>query len=173
MISSWTSHSTPADPTTPGTVANCGKYVEIASGSDCNTIVLANGITLDSFYAMNPSINANCTNLLADYDYCVALVNGTSIITSTTTTTSVSGAGSATSTASSTSTFVAAPTQTVTGTTDECYEWYVVQSGDNCYAIYTEYDITFEYFRELNTYIDEACDNLWPDYAYCVNGVVE
>lgn len=135
-------------------MANCGKYVQVESGSNCNTIVLANGITLDSFYAMNPSIDADCTNLLAGYDYCVALVNGTS-------------------TTSTTSTLAAAPTQTVTGTTGECYEWHVVETGDSCYSIYTEYDITFEYFRELNTYVDEACDNLWLDYAYWVNGVVE
>lgn len=125
---------------------------------------------------MNPSIDANCTNLLAGLDYCVALVNGTSIA-NTTASAYLSTAASTgiTTTATTTSTFVAAPTQTVTGTTDECYEWYVVESGDSCYSIYSnpDYDLTFEEFRELNTYIDEVCDNLWPDYAYCVSGIAE
>lgn len=152
-------HSTPADPTPAGTVANCGKYTKAASGDFCNTIVLAAGITLDSFYTMNPSLDANCTNLLSGYDYCVALVNGSSVTT--------------TATATATSTFVAAPTQTVTGTTDECYEWYVVEASDTCYDIYTAYGITLQDFRDLNTYIDEACDNLWADTAYCVSGVAE
>ncbi|MCJ1311630.1 hypothetical protein MMC25_005303 [Agyrium rufum] len=70
--------------------------------------------------------------------------------------------------ASSTSSYVPAPTQTVTGTTSHCYQWYTTQSGDGCYAIEQTYSITSAQFRSWNTYIDAACDNLFLGYAYCV-----
>jgi hypothetical protein len=112
---------------------------------------------------MNPSINSTCGNLLTGFDYCVATVNGSTI-------TSAPISASQTSTAvTTTSTYVAAPTQTVTGTTSECYEWYVVQSGDGCDTLLGAYSITLAQFQAWNTYIDDACDNLWPDYAYCVS----
>lgn len=65
--------------------------------------------------------------------------------------------------------FVPAPTQTVTGTTGNCCTWYTVQSGDSCYTIDQAYGITLDRFRAWNTYVDVNCDNLWVDYAYCVN----
>lgn len=70
-----------------------------------------------------------------------------------------------------TGTTVPAPTQTVDGTTSQCYEWYVVKVGDSCWGIDQQYGITLDYFRSLNTYVNENCDNIWPDYAYCVLGV--
>lgn len=65
-----------------------------------------------------------------------------------------------------------APAQTVAGTTPDCYEWYIVQSGDGCDTIDSDYGITLAQFIAWNTYVDEACDNIWPDYAYCVDSDV-
>lgn len=76
-----------------------------------------------------------------------------------------------TSTPATTSTYVAAPTQTVAGTTPYCYEWYTVGSGGTCYAIETEYDITMTELVALNTGINADCTNLELNVAYCVSGV--
>ncbi|KAJ6030995.1 hypothetical protein N7540_001727 [Penicillium herquei] len=103
-------------------------------------------------------MNQNDTNFSSQS---VAPVNGIFTATSTT----------GTATASTTSSFVTPPAETVSGTTPECYEWYVVQSGDGCDTIESEYGLTEAEFIALNTYIDTACDNLWPGYSYCVSGI--
>jgi len=54
-----------------------------------------------------------------------------------------------------------------------CYEWYTVKYGDTCETIESEYGITLDYLRSLNTYVDAACDNMWVGDAYCVNGAVQ
>lgn len=48
-----------------------------------------------------------------------------------------------------------------------------MQSGDGCDKVDGLYSITLDEFIRLNTYIDAACDNIWPDYVYCVHGVAE
>lgn len=149
--------STPAEPTPSGTIPNCGLYYGVLEGQTCDTITLNFSLTLDQFLAMNPEVYSNCSNLLYGFDYCVATVSGGATVTSSATTV--------------TSTIVPAPTQTVTGTTSQCYEWYVIQSGETCADIEEDYDITLDTIRALNTYIDAACDNIWANYAYCVNGV--
>ena len=148
--------------TPSGTITNCGLYYEVQSGDECNTVALNFTITLAQLLEMNPAINSTCGNLEIGVDYCVATVEGTTItVAPPSSTSSVS--------ATTTSTFVAAPTQTVTGTTSECYKWYVVASGDDCSKITSEFEITLAQFRAWNTYIDAVCDNLWGDYAYCVS----
>ncbi|KAJ6591335.1 hypothetical protein B0H10DRAFT_2233374 [Mycena sp. CBHHK59/15] len=59
-------------PTVSGTTSNCGKYYQVQQGDICNTVVLANSITLPDFLTLNPEIDANCTNLWLEYYYCVA-----------------------------------------------------------------------------------------------------
>ncbi|KAK6987472.1 hypothetical protein R3P38DRAFT_2661607 [Favolaschia claudopus] len=59
-------------PTVQGTTSNCGKYYQVQQGDICNTVVLANSISLPDFLTLNPEIDANCTNLWLDYYYCVA-----------------------------------------------------------------------------------------------------
>jgi hypothetical protein len=43
---------------------------------------------------------------------------------------------------------------------------------DGCDTIDSDYGITLAQFIAWNTYVDEACDNIWPDYAYCVDSDV-
>ncbi|KAJ6538819.1 hypothetical protein DFH09DRAFT_71517 [Mycena vulgaris] len=59
-------------PTVSGTTSNCGKYYQVQQGDICNTVVLANAISLPDFLTLNPEIDGNCTNLWLDYYYCVA-----------------------------------------------------------------------------------------------------
>ena len=156
-------YRTPPGPTLPGTASNCGNYYLVQSGDSCDTISLNYSISYALLVNLNPSINSGCTNLLSGYDYCVAPVNGTIPLNVTTTPTQT-----ATSPPSTTS-FARAPTQTVNGTTPDCYNWYTVKSGDTCSAIVTSYGITLAQFRSWNTYINAGCTNFFLNYAYCVS----
>ncbi|KAF2716672.1 carbohydrate-binding module family 50 protein, partial [Polychaeton citri CBS 116435] len=54
-----------------GTNRNCSLYYRVAPGDYCNLLSLKYKISLDDFIFLNPSINANCTNLFANESYCV------------------------------------------------------------------------------------------------------
>lgn len=64
----YTATATPAEPTPSGTIPNCGLYYSVVEGDFCNTVALDFSITLDQLYAMNPSLDANCSNLLTGID---------------------------------------------------------------------------------------------------------
>ncbi|KXH40215.1 LysM domain-containing protein [Colletotrichum simmondsii] len=69
-----------------------------------------------------------------------------------------------------TSTIVPAPKTTPPGTTDKCYQWYVIQSGDYCAKVQDRFAISFERFRAWNPAIASDCSNLQLGVAYCVQG---
>jgi len=56
---------------TPKT-GSCKKTYKPVPGNICNEVVKMFDITLAEFYAWNPSINHECTNMLAGVAYCVA-----------------------------------------------------------------------------------------------------
>lgn len=49
----------------------CGQYYTTVEGDYCNLIIMKFAISLDDFLFLNGDVNANCTNLLAQYSYCV------------------------------------------------------------------------------------------------------
>ena len=98
-------------------------------------------------------------DLLASYDYCMVLINGTRV-----TSTYVSPTGTIPSSRTAT-TLVGSLAETVMGNTDECYEWYVIASGDTYAMIKSTYSITLDHFISLNSYVDAACDKILPNYA--------
>ena len=174
----YTTTATPTEPTPSGTVPNCGLYYGVQPGDSCNTVALNFSITLTELLGiyqsmtvllssltlldLNPSLNTDCTNLNYGYDYCVAPVNGTTVSPRpTTTSTTIAPAGSTT---------VPAPGPTVSGTTANCRQWYIVKSGDTCYAIETTYGITSTQFLGWNTGVNSGCTNLYVGDAYCVAG---
>ena len=61
---------------------NCTTYKTV-SGDTCSSIVLATGITFQALLTYNPTINSECTNLLADVTICISSPyptwNGTTI----------------------------------------------------------------------------------------------
>ncbi|KAL3421595.1 LysM domain-containing protein [Phlyctema vagabunda] len=61
------------EPTNVGqnTTTRCGRFYEVKSEETCQTISQKFSIPLDDFYFLNPEVNTNCTNLLADVSYCV------------------------------------------------------------------------------------------------------
>lgn len=77
----YTTIATPTAPVHTDTVPNCGKYYTVIAGDLCDMVAMKFSITVDHFRALNPSLNAECTNLFLGYDYCVGLVNGTTITT--------------------------------------------------------------------------------------------
>jgi spore germination protein YaaH len=155
----YTTTDTPAAQTPPGTIANCGKFYTVQPDDECNTVALRFGITFDQLRAMNPSLDATCSNLFLDEAYCVALVDGTTITATPT--------SSAPPTATS---FVPPPGPTQPGATTECLQWYTTVSRDYCFLVQQQFSITFEQLRTWNPYLDEACSNMWLGYSYCVAG---
>lgn len=59
----------------------CGRYYHVNKGDYCNMIVIKFKISLEDFVFLNPSINANYTNLLADESYCVQAVGDSKLPT--------------------------------------------------------------------------------------------
>lgn len=49
----------------------CGQYYTTVEGDYCNLLVMKFAISLADFLFLNKDVNANCTNLLAQYSYCV------------------------------------------------------------------------------------------------------
>ncbi|OJJ07515.1 hypothetical protein ASPVEDRAFT_367672 [Aspergillus versicolor CBS 583.65] len=137
-----------------GTTPRCGQYYQVKSGDYCNSISDRFSIDLDLFKAINPSINGECTNLVPGLYYCVS----PTVDWNQTTTTTV------------TSAYNTAPAPTPSGTTSQCYEWYVVQSGDSCNRIASIYGISVHDLRLWNPSLKEDCSNLRPGLAYCIRG---
>ncbi|KAL4876345.1 hypothetical protein BJY04DRAFT_143001 [Aspergillus karnatakaensis] len=144
----------PPGPVPRGTTKSCGQYYQVRSGDFCDSISDRFSIDLDLFHQINPAINTECTNLVPGLFYCV---NPTEDWNQTTTTTQIA-------------TYTTAPGPTPSGTTPECYEWYVVRSGDTCNQIGSIYGISIEDFRVWNPSLRADCSNLRPGIAYCIRG---
>ncbi|KAK6008144.1 hypothetical protein QM012_000047 [Aureobasidium pullulans] len=147
-----------ATATSPGTLAygttsRCGKYYEVQTGDDCHLIALNFTISIGLFEAINPDINSDCTNLVPGLNYCVFPTRDWNETASGTTTA-----------------IVMAPAPTPSGTTENCLQWYVVQSGDYCAKIESAYAITMAQLQLWNPDLKDDCSNLQIDDAYCVQG---
>ncbi|KAL3433375.1 hypothetical protein BDV09DRAFT_186749 [Aspergillus tetrazonus] len=139
-------------PVAEGTTTKCGKYYLVQPGDYCEIIALNQTVSLEMFLAMNPQIDDACSNLLSGFNYCVQPTRDWA--------------------ATTTSPVVPPPTSTPPGTTTECYEWYVIQSGDYCGKVQDQFGITFAQFQAWNPALADDCSNLLLDVAYCVNGAV-
>ncbi len=61
----------PPGPTPFGTTPKCGQYYLVQIADICSRISLTAHVPVDLFQAINPSINADCTNLIPDLWYCI------------------------------------------------------------------------------------------------------
>jgi LysM repeat protein len=165
-----TTPSVIAPPTTTpdGTTDDCYEWYTIQPNDYCLLIERSFGITFSQLQIWNPDLNSTCGNLLLGEAYCVDSPETTSNPIGTAALTSSAAPTSTTATLTS-STVVPAPTATVTGTTSDCYEWYVVVSGDTCDKIDTAYGITLAQFILWNTSVNSGCTNIELGVAYCVN----
>ncbi|KAI0364300.1 hypothetical protein BV20DRAFT_1029986 [Pilatotrama ljubarskyi] len=187
----------PTGPIAPGSDRTlCGMWYEAVPGDTCPQILQIFKITNDTFYALNPSVNSDCSNLLAGFEYCVAVFgNATSTSAFTVTTSGASllsvidgdfpvVTGAIMATGNTTVTPVTAtpqqsypstapPAPTVAPGTigeDSCLQYYTVQPGDTCLGIETVYSLRDEEFRTWNPEIDENCTNIQVGLSYCIFG---
>ncbi|KAL4966219.1 LysM peptidoglycan-binding domain-containing protein [Aspergillus stella-maris] len=58
--------------------------------------------------------------------------------------------------------------QPMPGTIDSCKAWHHVESGDGCWAIEQQYDITAAQFNQWNPRVGADCAGLWLGYFVCV-----
>lgn len=133
----------------PSSTRKCGKWYAIVTGDYCQIVALHNTIPLPLFTAINPSIDATCSYLVTDLSYCVWPTSD----------------WNATSTNP-----IPPPAPTPPGTTNTCYTWYTVQSGDGCYSIEQEYEISLPQLQAWNPDLHADCGNLLLGDAYCVSG---
>ncbi|KAH8901682.1 hypothetical protein GQ53DRAFT_851663 [Thozetella sp. PMI_491] len=156
-IPKTTVSDTGGDPIRDNTTPNCTQYVDVFDGSGftCQNIPDDFGITISQFFAWNPAVGADCSNLWLGYQYCVAGPGGP-------------GSGSSTTSAPpTTTTGPGAPTQP--GQPANCNKWYIVQSGDSCSSVENAFFITSEQFLSWNPAVSSDClTGFWADYAYCV-----
>jgi len=138
-------------PVASGTTPRCGKYYLVQAGDYCQLVALNATISLNLFEAINPQIDNACDNLLTGFYYCV-------LPTQDWNATAVS------------STIVTAPTTIPSGTTSNCYQYYVIQPNDYCAKIENQFDITFAQLQQWNPSLLSDCSNLALGEAYCVNG---
>ncbi|KAK5652943.1 hypothetical protein OQA88_9422 [Cercophora sp. LCS_1] len=137
-------------PVASGTTTKCGKYYQVQLGDYCELVAVNQTVGLDLFLAMNPQVDASCTNLLAGVYYCVLPTQDWNT--------------------TATSTVVPPPASTPPGTTENCYQWYVIQSGDFCFKVQEQFGISFEQLQGWNPSLASDCSNLQLGVAYCVNG---
>ncbi|KDR74914.1 hypothetical protein GALMADRAFT_123583 [Galerina marginata CBS 339.88] len=179
--SSPTAVAPPPGQTAPGTTSACGSWYLIQPNNFCQQVALNNSITLDDFITLNPEIDANCTNLWANYYYCVAPYPPFNQVTSLPTITANSSAATmltlplTTATATTPLPFlpsftgVPAPTNVANGTiTNGCGYYYVVNTGDNCTAVEEFFDMTDSDFQAYNEDPALPCPSLTVGSAVCV-----
>ncbi|KAF7378494.1 hypothetical protein MSAN_00276800 [Mycena sanguinolenta] len=172
----------PPGQTPPGTTANCGAWYFVEPGNFCQQVALNNSITLDDFITLNPEINANCTNLWAEYFYCVAAfppLSATSTIPMVTSNATAVGTLLVMSLTTATTplttqdlpsaTGMPAPTNIAAGTVaNGCAWYYTMDAGFNCTWIESYFNISEADFNLYNYNPDPPCPNLNVGSAYCV-----
>lgn len=119
-------------------------------------------VTEQMFLSWNPNVVGSCSRLIPGQRVCSSPPGGQFVATGAIYAPTSAGAYYSTASPS-------APTQT--GTTESCGLYYIVASGDTCNSIALRYGINFTALQSLNTDVDDACTNLWLNYAICVASV--
>ncbi|PYI34977.1 hypothetical protein BP00DRAFT_306095, partial [Aspergillus indologenus CBS 114.80] len=153
------SSSTPYQPQQTGTDANGDQFYLVQIGDSCEKTEAQLDISATQFLKWNPSVNSDCSNILAGYYYCVDVPNPTAPVTTTvpaTTTTTTPADG------------ITTPTPIQTGMTDKCSKFDLFQSGDSCEAIAAKHEIQLSTFYTWNPAVSSSCGDLDVDYYVCV-----
>ncbi|CAK7197530.1 hypothetical protein SEUCBS139899_000178 [Sporothrix eucalyptigena] len=185
----------PPGPTMTGSPANCNNWYLVVHGDTCGKVESKFGISHDQFLAWNPAVSADCsTNFWLGEAYCVGV--GASVTTGPTgtrptsghTVSSSSGAGPTTKVNTTTTPYWTRlpltswnistptvgtawpPTRTQAGQPSYCNEWYLVQAGDTCASIATQYTtwMALADFFAWNPVVGSDCSGLYLDYWVCV-----
>ncbi|KAJ6518856.1 hypothetical protein C8R45DRAFT_809437 [Mycena sanguinolenta] len=180
---------------------NCGEWYEAQPGDTCPQILILFQLTNDTFYDLNPDVNGDCSNLLAGFEYCVAIFGSlttTSAISFPTSTfasvidyqngdfpqgtgfvTASGGNVTVTAVTGSPPPATAPPQASETFTVasgslgnSSCLQYRTRTTGDSCLAIEALFDITDEQFHQWNPEVTSSCSNIEIGLAYCVYGPV-
>ncbi|KAF4634252.1 hypothetical protein G7Y89_g3857 [Cudoniella acicularis] len=117
-------------------------------------------VTEAQFLSWNPNIQGSCDGLAAGQRICQQAPGGTypppvaSLYAPTGTS------------AYYTTAQPAAPTQS--GTIPDCGRYYLVMAGDSCNGVALQAGINFTQLQSFNTYLNNACTNLWLSYDVCI-----
>jgi LysM repeat protein len=141
-----------------GTTDQCGAYYQVQDADTCNRVSLAAKVSVALFQAINPSIDADCTNLVPGLWYCVHPTYDWNVTVS-------DGGGTPAS-----STTLPPPGPTPSGTTGSCYKWHLVASGDTCALLQSSFGVTLDQLVAWNPDLHTDCGNLLLGEAYCVQG---
>ncbi|KAL8730074.1 MAG: hypothetical protein Q9166_004273 [cf. Caloplaca sp. 2 TL-2023] len=191
--------TTPQGPTQPGTISSCNRWHTVKAGDSCYTIETDFQISHADFLKYNPAVSSDCvTNFWGGYAYCVGIdsaITSSSSSTSSKPSSSKSTTSSATKTSSSTRITSAAnttysirnpstsvnittptidmtwpPKKTQTGQPSYCNKWYLVEAGDTCNSVYSQFgsSMTRQQLLEWNPALDADCSGLYYGWWICV-----
>ncbi|KAF3811697.1 LysM domain-containing protein [Colletotrichum gloeosporioides] len=136
-------------PTQPGMVDNCNKFYFVKPGDTCQVVVSNAGISLEQFYAWNPSVGNTCSGLWADVNVCVGLIGQQG-----TPTTPSNG--------------IKTPLPTQPGLVNNCYKFYLVKPGEICIDITAKTGVSLSQLNQWNPSIGSGCSGLWADVHICI-----
>ncbi|KAJ5640366.1 uncharacterized protein N7484_008228 [Penicillium longicatenatum] len=131
-------------------------YIAMANDT-CLGITKEYSISQAQFYAWNPAIGEDCTDLEIDDAYCVKAP--TTI--STTTTSSVASQ-------TSTGTSITPPGPTQADIPSNCDAYALAQTDDGCQTFADRNKITLTNLYKWNPALNNACENFWAKEAYCI-----
>jgi LysM repeat protein len=153
---------------------------KVNAGEDCNAIAAANNISVDQLRTFNPSINAECTNLLADTNICIAAPMPTSAPEEKTVTVED---GDTCITLAVKAGVTACALRERNNIPEDCTGLQIgqtlqvpadcnvvkVNAGEDCNAIAAANNISVDQLRSFNPLINAECTNLPADANICVS----
>lgn len=107
------------------------------------------------FYAWNPVVGTDCSDLEVGVNVCVGVLTATTVTANSAPT-------------RSTTTGITTPSPVQTGMVSSCDEFYDVQSGDGCWIISNSYSIDIEDFYSWNPAVGTDCSDLEVGVYVCV-----
>lgn len=157
---------TPPSPRGAGEIEGCTQWFKAMLS--CEAHLDALHMTVAALYEYNPSVGAECTGYVLGTYYCWSTSQDGSVPDdgsggSPTTTTAAPP-----TTTTTTSPGVATPTPTQAGMVAGCTSFYLVASGDGCWAIANGHGISLDDFYAWNPAVGTDCKDLWPTYYVCV-----
>ncbi|KXG49682.1 Peptidoglycan-binding Lysin subgroup [Penicillium griseofulvum] len=144
-------------PVQSGIASNCNKYYKVQSGDTCNSVEKDKGISAADFNKWNPDVGSDCANLQLDFYVCVGLTGSTTSITTTHATT-----------AKTTTAPGSVPSPVQSGIASNCTKYYKVKSGDTCYQLEKDNNISAANFLKWNPAVGSDCKQLELNVYVCV-----
>ncbi|KAF2819907.1 hypothetical protein CC86DRAFT_398182 [Ophiobolus disseminans] len=183
--------SSPSLPYNDNTSKYCSWWIDYNSVTTCSALVSDNFISLEDFRRWNPSITADCGNLVVGKSYCVEAVGepapgpapssspissarpSSSAAASSTLLTSATPSRTLPPTVTSTSVGngVATPQPTQPGMVGNCAKFHWIAKGVNCDQVTSYQKITREDFVKWNPTVNADCSGMWAEVNVCV-GVI-